>query len=59
MLDPFMGSGTTIQVAKDLRRNVVGIDIQPEYYEMVKSQIEEKEFILFEPQEKYETTKHK
>ena len=59
VLDPFMGSGTTIQAAKDLRRNAIGIDIQPEYYKMVKSQIEEKEYVLFEPQAKYETVKHK
>lgn len=54
-----MGSGTTIQAAKDLRRNAIGIDIQPEYYEMVKSQVGEKEFVLFEAQAKYETVKHR
>jgi len=47
VLDPFMGSGTTIQAAKDLKRNSVGIDILPEYYKMVKRQIQEKEFVLF------------
>lgn len=59
VLDPFMGSGSTIKVAKRMRRNSIGIDIFQEYYEMVKSQIQEKEFVLFEPKVKYETTKHK
>jgi len=59
VLDPFMGSGTTIQVAKDLKRNSVGIDILPEYYKMVKRQIQEKEFVLFEPKVEYETAKHR
>lgn len=49
VLDPFMGSGTTIQVAKDLRRNAIGIEILSEYYEMVKSLMRETELVLFEP----------
>jgi site-specific DNA-methyltransferase (adenine-specific)/site-specific DNA-methyltransferase (cytosine-N4-specific) len=36
VMDPFMGSGTTIFVANRMRRNSVGIDIVPEYYNMVK-----------------------
>lgn len=59
VLDPFMGSGTTLEAAKDLHRNSIGIDILPEYVKIVKHKIEEKEFILFEPQAKYETVKHK
>lgn len=39
VLDPFMGSGTTNQVAQRMRRHSIGIDIVPEYYEMVKAQI--------------------
>jgi DNA modification methylase len=35
VLDPFMGSGTTNIVAKRLRRNSIGIDIMPEYYNYV------------------------
>lgn len=37
VLDPFMGSGTTIVVANRLKRNAVGIDIIPEYYNHVKN----------------------
>jgi site-specific DNA-methyltransferase (adenine-specific)/site-specific DNA-methyltransferase (cytosine-N4-specific) len=37
VLDPFMGSGTTVLVANRMKRNAIGIDIVPEYYEMVKT----------------------
>jgi site-specific DNA-methyltransferase (adenine-specific)/site-specific DNA-methyltransferase (cytosine-N4-specific) len=40
VLDPFMGSGTTIFVAKRMERNSIGIDIMPNYYQMVKAQLE-------------------
>jgi len=46
VLDPFMGSGTTIFVAQRLRRNAIGIDILPEYYETVKKQIEPVKYIF-------------
>ncbi|MBC8525385.1 MAG: site-specific DNA-methyltransferase [Candidatus Cloacimonetes bacterium] len=39
VLDPFVGSGTTLFVAQRMRRNSIGIDIVPEYYEMVKKKI--------------------
>ncbi len=58
VLDPFMGSGTTIEAAKDYKRNSVGIEIFPEYVKMVKSKLSEKEFILFDPQTIYEAPKH-
>lgn len=34
VLDPFLGSGTTCQVAQDLYRNSVGIEISSEYYNL-------------------------
>lgn len=37
VLDPFMGSGTTLFVGLRLKRKTIGIDILPEYYEMVKN----------------------
>jgi len=59
VLDPFMGSGTTLSVAHRMKRNSIGIDIVPEYYEMVSKQLNSLELYLFEPNEKYEKTKPK
>lgn len=57
VLDPFMGSGTTIEVAQRMHRNSIGIEIIPEYFDMVKQQqTKPKELLLFEPQVTYETT---
>jgi len=53
VLDPFMGSGTTIVVANRMKRNVIGIDIVPEYYDMVKEKVEPVEVYLFEKEGKY------
>ena len=57
VLDPFMGSGTTIMVAKRMRRNSIGIEILPEYYKMVKNEIEPLAYYLCEPKVKYEKNK--
>jgi site-specific DNA-methyltransferase (adenine-specific)/site-specific DNA-methyltransferase (cytosine-N4-specific) len=35
VLDPFMGSGTTVLVADRMNRNSIGIEIMPEYFQMV------------------------
>ena len=59
VLDPFMGSGTTVLVANRMRRHSVAIDIVREYYEMVKEQVEPMELYLLEPTAKYEKTKSK
>ena len=57
VLDPFMGSGTTNLVANRMQRNSIGIEIVPEYYEMVRKQIQPVELYLFEPKTEYEKTK--
>lgn len=36
VLDPYLGSGTTIRGCQDLRRNCIGIEINPEYCEIAK-----------------------
>jgi len=57
ILDPFMGSGTTIFVAQRMRRNSIGIDTLPEYVEMVKNKTQSVQLYLLEPEEKYEKIK--
>jgi site-specific DNA-methyltransferase (adenine-specific)/site-specific DNA-methyltransferase (cytosine-N4-specific) len=59
VLDPFMGSGTTLSVANRMKRNSIGIEIVPEYYRMVKEQIKPVELYLLEPKVKYEKTESK
>ena len=59
VLDPFMGSGTTLIVANRMKRNSIGIEIVPEYYKMVKSQLKSVELYLLEPKIKYEKTEPK
>ena len=39
VLDPFAGSGTTGVVAKRLRRNFVGVEINPDYWQMATDRI--------------------
>jgi site-specific DNA-methyltransferase (adenine-specific)/site-specific DNA-methyltransferase (cytosine-N4-specific) len=53
VLDPFMGSGTTLIVAQRMKRNSIGIDVVPEYYKMVKKQLKPIELYLLEPEVKY------
>ena len=54
VLDPFVGSGTTCEAARELLRNSVGIDLMPEYYAMAKSVNEGSDLRLFEsPPKKY------
>lgn len=56
VLDPFMGSGTSLFVANRLKRHSIGIEILPEYYNMVRDQIAPVELYLLEPETKYEKT---
>ena len=50
VLDPFLGSGTTVEVAQRMERHSIGIEIMPEYVEMAKAKINtsEKQPSLFE-----------
>ena len=43
VLDPFLGSGTTSEVAQRMGRNSIGIDIMPEYVDMAKEKVAQKE----------------
>ena len=53
VLDPFMGSGTTCQVAEEMGRNAVGIDILPEYCQLARSRVKKCETVLFEKRGHY------
>jgi DNA modification methylase len=39
ILDPFLGSGTTMKVARDLKRSCIGIEINPKYIEITKKRL--------------------
>lgn len=36
VLDPFLGSGTTMEACIELKRNSIGIELNPDYVEMIK-----------------------
>lgn len=73
VLDPFMGSGTTGAVSKQLNRNFIGIEISKEYFDIASKRIHEEreqelnfkqdknyeiqQTKLLEPVVKYKTTK--
>jgi DNA modification methylase len=39
VLDPFAGSGTTLQVAVDRGRNAIGIELKPEYAALARKRL--------------------
>lgn len=55
VLDPFVGSGTTSQVAFEMNRNSVGIDLKTEYIEMARSSVDGTKSLLLDEEGKYET----
>lgn len=57
VLDPFMGSGTTVRVAQRMGRNAVGIEILGQYYDLANQQIRPQELRLLEAEETYEASK--
>ncbi len=51
VLDPFMGTGTTGVACKNLNRNFIGIELDPEYFKIAEERINavaEKPFSLFD-----------
>lgn len=55
VLDPFVGSGTTCQVALEMGRNSMGIEILPENYKLAKKNVTPEQYTLFEKKAAYET----
>jgi DNA modification methylase len=45
VLDPFVGSGTTLVAAHDLGRNAVGFDLKKEYIELSQSRLKQKRLV--------------
>lgn len=56
VLDPFAGSGTTLEVAKNLRRNAIGVEILSEYCELAREKIEDRQLVLLQKRAKYKVT---
>ena len=59
VLDPFMGSGTTLIVSSRMKRNSIGIDIVPEYCEMVKKQLKPAQLDPIKAKTLYDRAKRK
>ncbi len=45
VLDPFVGSGSTLVAAQDLNRNAVGFDLKKEYIDLSESRLAQQNFL--------------
>ena len=54
VLDPFLGSGTTTKVARELNRNSIGIELNPKFLGIIKKKIGFTEKILAPDECKFE-----
>jgi DNA modification methylase len=56
VLDPFLGSGTTVKVAKILKRRSIGIEVSSEYLDVIQRSVGGADFIRFDKGEKPDFT---
>lgn len=54
VLDPFLGSGTTCQVARRMNRNTIGIEILTDYYKIASESIAKEALRLLETKKLYD-----
>lgn len=54
VLDPFMGSGTTLSVAQRMARNSIGIELMPEYFQEYVTGANQNALMLLESKEDYD-----
>lgn len=54
VLDPFAGSGTSLQAAVEMGRKAIGIDISPEYIKMCEETLAPAQGRLLEPRKSYD-----
>jgi site-specific DNA-methyltransferase (adenine-specific) len=47
VLDPFMGTGTTLLAAAKCRRNSIGVEVEPSYVKMAKARLDSEVRTLF------------
>ena len=45
VLDHFCGSGTTVKMARRLKRNYIGIDVNPDYCEIAEKRLAQLELL--------------
>ena len=56
--DPFMGSGTTMFVCQNLRRNGIGVEIEPKYCELIRKRCFGRTFLDHEVKYNFEKFKY-
>jgi len=59
VLDPFMGSGTTLRVAKRMERTAIGIEIVPEYVALARNELDDRQYALLQEKAKYTVRRRK